>query len=219
MKKDQVNALIGLAVIVITFIAFSYLIQANSEYVDSLIGQTKIRDFAIVFVLIVVIGTVFVPLTFIPLIPLAIFSYGWIPTAIFILIGEFTGAIISFGVSRKYGLPLVSKIVSLEQIDRYEKSLPEGNLFWAIVFIRVALPLDVLSYILGLFSKISLKTFAFATFLGLIPGSFALAYLGSLELKYQLIAFVMFLVVILIGYGIDLRYRQANKLKILKNKK
>jgi len=216
MKKEQINALIGLAIIIISFVGVSYLTQANPDYIEDLVEGTKIRDFAIVFVFLVFVGTVFVPLTFVPLIPLAIFSYGWIATAIFIIIGEFLGAIVSFGISRKYGLPLVSKLVSMEEIERYEKALPEGNLFWAIVFIRVALPLDVLSYILGLFSKIRLQTFALATFIGFIPSAFALAYLGSLELKYQLIAFVMFIAVILIGFGVDKRYRQKNNLK--KNK-
>jgi uncharacterized membrane protein YdjX (TVP38/TMEM64 family) len=218
MKKEKLSALIGLAVLVISFIAISYFIQSNPDYVENMVGGAKIRDFALIFVLIVIVGTVFIPLTFIPLIPLAIFSYGAIITALLIVIGEFIGAMISFGISRKYGIPIVSKIVSLKEIDRYEKALPEGNLFWAIVLIRIAIPLDALSYVLGLFSKIKLRTFVLATILGLIPKAFALAYLGSLELKYQLIAFVMFIVVILIGYGLDSRYGQRYRLKNYKSK-
>jgi uncharacterized membrane protein YdjX (TVP38/TMEM64 family) len=217
MKKDQFNALISLVIIIFSFIAISYFIQSNPEYIESLVAETKIKDFAIVFVLIVIIGTVFVPLTFIPLIPVAIFSYGLIATTVFIVIGEFIGALISFLISRRYGIPLVSKLVSLEDIERYERALPEGNLFWAIVLIRIAIPLDALSYILGLFSKIRIQTFAFATLLGLIPSAIALAYLGSLELKYQLIALAMFMAVILIGYGVDSRSRQKNQLKSTKS--
>jgi uncharacterized membrane protein YdjX (TVP38/TMEM64 family) len=207
MKKEKINALIGLVILIISFILISHLIQTNSQYIDNIISKIKVRDFAIVFVLIVIIGTVFVPITFIPLIPIATYSYGWIQTGFFILIGEFIGAIIAFGISRKYGLPLVSRLISLEEIKKYENMIPEGNIFWAVVLIRIALPVDVLSYVFGIFEKIRFEIFAFATLLGLIPGAFALSYIGSLELKYQVIAFIMAVIVILIGYGIDMRYR------------
>jgi len=209
----------GLFLIVMSFVVVSYLIQTNPESVEDLVAQIPITDFGTVFVLIVIIGTIFVPLTFLPIIPITTFLYGWVLTGFFILIGQIIGSIIAFGISRKYGLPLVSRIVSMEDIDKYESKLPEGNLFWAIVFIRIALPLDVLSYILGLFGKLRFRIFALATLLGLIPSSFMLAYLGGLELKYQLIAFAMFVIVILIGYGLDVRYRQPNKLKKLSSNK
>ncbi|MEK6914051.1 MAG: VTT domain-containing protein [Nanoarchaeota archaeon] len=213
MKKEKINALVGLTVLIISFITISYLIQINSDYINSLISKIKVRDFAIVFVILLVIGTVFVPISVLPIIPLATYSYGWIQTGMLILIGEFIGALISFGISRKYGLPLVSKLISLEEIQKYEKVLPEGNVFWVIVLIRIALPVDVLSYVLGLFEKIKFQTFAFATLLGLIPGAFALSYVGSLEPKYQVIAFIMAVLVILIGYGIDVRYKIYKKRK------
>jgi len=217
MKKGQFSAGIGLLILVISFIMVSYFIQNNPDFIENVIGGTSIDNFAVIFTLVVIIGTIFIPLTFIPLIPLSVFTHGWIFTAIYIVIGQFVGAIISFAISRKYGVPLVSKIISLEEIERYEKALPKENLFWAIVLIRIAIPLDALSYILGLFRDLKLKTFAIATFLGIIPSAITLSYLGSLELKYQLISFAMFVIVILIGYGLDVRYRQGNKLKKVAN--
>lgn len=214
MNKEKTNALIGLAILIISFIAISYLIQANSEYINSVINKIKVRDFAIVFVFIIITATVFAPISVIPLIPLATYSYGWVQTGFLILTGQFIGDIIAFAISRKYGLPLVSKLISLEEIEKYQKVLPEGNIFWAIVLIRIAIPVDVLNYVFGLFEKIKFRTFAFATLLGLIPGSFALSYIGSLETKYQIIALIMAIIVLLIGYGIDVRYRIYKKRKM-----
>ena len=213
MNKEKINALVGLAILIISFVAISYFIQTNSDYINSMINKIKVRDFAIVFVFIIIIATVFAPISVIPLIPLAVYSYGWIQTGFLILTGQFIGGIIAFTISRKYGLPLVNKLISLEEIEKYQKVLPEGNIFWAIVLIRIAIPVDALNYVFGLFEKIKFRTFAFATLLGLIPGSFALSYIGSLETKYQVIALVMAIIVLLIGYGIDMRYRIYKKRK------
>lgn len=213
MNKEKINALIGLAILIISFVTISYLIQSNSEYINSIINKIKVRDFAIVFVFIIITATVFAPISVIPLIPLATYSYGWIQTGLLILTGQFIGGIIAFAISRRYGLPLVSKLISLEEIEKYQKVLPEGNIFWAIVLIRIAIPVDVLNYVFGLFEKIRFRTFAFATLLGLTPGAFALSYIGSLETKYQIIALIMAIIVLLIGYGIDVRYRIYKKRK------
>ena len=218
MKREQINAVVIIAVLIISFVAVSYFIQSHTDYIQEMISKTKIRDFAIVFVLLLIVATVFAPVSLIPIIPLASYAYGWVATGILIVIGEFVGSLIAFGLARKWGIPLVSKLVSLEEIERYGKMMPEGNLFWVIVFLRIALPVDALSYVFGLFSKIKFSTYSFATLLGVIPGAFALAYVGSLELKYQIIAFIMVVVVILIGYGIDTRYHQHNKLKKVKSK-
>ena len=51
---------------------------------------------------------------------------------------------------------------------------------------RMILPVDVLSYLLGLFSKVDLKTYTLATFIGVIPFAFILSYIGSLSFAYQL---------------------------------
>lgn len=214
MNKEKINALIGLAILIISFVTISYLIQTNSEYINSVINKIKVRDFAIVFVFIIIIATVFAPISVIPLIPIATYSYGWVQTGFLILIGGFIGGLIAFGISRKYGLPLVSKLISLEEIEKYQKVLPEGNIFWAIVLIKIAIPSDALNYIFGLFEKIKFRTFAFANLLGLIPGAFTLSYIGSLETKYQIIALIMAIIVLLIGYGIDVRYRIYKKRKM-----
>ena len=145
MNKEKINALVGLAILIISFVTISYFIQTNSDYINSMINKIKVRDFAIVFVFIIIIATVFAPISVIPLIPLAVYSYGWIQTGFLILTGQFIGGIIAFTISRKYGLPLVNKLISLEEIEKYQKVLPEGNIFWAIVLIRIAIPVDALN--------------------------------------------------------------------------
>jgi len=63
--------------------------------------------------------------------------------------------------------------------------MPHQNLFWSVVLLRMALPVDVLSYGIGLFSKMSFSTYFWATLIGVVPFSFIYAYVGSLPVWYQ----------------------------------
>jgi uncharacterized membrane protein YdjX (TVP38/TMEM64 family) len=49
--------------------------------------------------------------------------------------------------------------------------------------------MDVISYLLGLFTEIGWPRYVLATALGLIPSAFLLAYLGKLPHAYEIIAF------------------------------
>jgi uncharacterized membrane protein YdjX (TVP38/TMEM64 family) len=62
------------------------------------------------------------------------------------------------------------------------------------------LPSDLLSYALGLFSSVKLRTFAFATFIGFIPLALIFSYLGVLPPIYQVIGFVVLGLVIILLY-------------------
>ena len=66
--------------------------------------------------------------------------------------------------------------------------IPE-DLFWSIVLVRLVLPMDVISYVLGLFTDIGWSKYAAATAIGLTPSAFVLAYVGKLPNAYEIIAF------------------------------
>ena len=109
-------------------------------------------------------------------------------------------ALIAFCLARKYGIPLIEKFVSMEKITQIENKVPEKNVFWSIVFLRMVLPVDVLSYALGLFSKISKKKYVLATLIGISPFAFAFAYLGRLPIYYQIAAFSTGILIFLSGW-------------------
>jgi uncharacterized membrane protein YdjX (TVP38/TMEM64 family) len=51
------------------------------------------------------------------------------------------------------------------------------------------MPMDAISYVLGLFSDMSWRTYALATALGLTPSAFILAYIGRTPFAYDVIMF------------------------------
>ena len=66
---------------------------------------------------------------------------------------------------------------------------------------RVALPVDELSYALGLFTTIPSRIYFLASALGILPGAFVFSYVGELSVAYQIIALLAGLVIVVsMGY-------------------
>ena len=196
--KEKIKEEIGIGAIIVLFILSSYFVQTNLDIIREYLGKNPLSMF--VYVDILIIATVIAPVDITALIPVASQLWGWLVTALLSLAGWWIGSIIAFALARKYGVPLVKKFISLEKIHKYENFIPKRNIFWSIVFLRITIPADVLSYALGLFSRVHIKTYALATLLGLAPLAFLLAYIGSLPVFYQIISFVIavFLIVVVI---------------------
>ncbi len=213
MNKDKFNAAIGIFIILMFFIVTSYFVQTNLEYVRGLIGTGLIS--MVIYIIILIIATVIAPVNAVPIMPIASNIWGWAITGILNVIGWTLGALIAFVLSRKYGVPLVKKFISLKNIEKFEKMIPEENIFWSIVFFRMSIPVDILSYLLGLFSHIKFRTYALATVIGVIPFAFVFAYAGTLQLRYQILAFLIAVIIILTS----LKIRKIYKLKKMLKKK
>jgi len=82
-----------------------------------------------------------------------------------------------FGIARLFGREAVTRLLK-GKIATLDQRLGE-NSFKAVLFIRLIpnVPFDMQNYGLG-FSRAKFLPFAAATFLGMIPGAFALVYLG-----------------------------------------
>ncbi len=183
-------------VLIAVFILISYFVQVNFEFFEGLIITGLLGE--IIYVLLNIVATVFAPITVLPLIVLAVGLWGvWIASILTIL-GWTLGGIIAFGLARKFGVPIILKFISLDDIYRLEERIMIGNTFWSVVFLRMVVPVDVLSYALGLFSKIGFWTYALATLIGVIPFAFLFAYLGEVSYIYQISLGLIFLIGILI---------------------
>lgn len=204
--NEKIRSIFGLLAIVILFILFSFLIQENLEYFKELIGERLIGIEIYIFILI--LATVIAPVSAMPLMPLASNLWGWTAAAIFSIIGWGLGAIIAFSLARIYGTSIIKRFISLEKLSKFEKMIPKENVFWGIVLLRMSVPVDILSYVLGLFSNISYKTYITATFIGITPFAFGFAFLGKLPVIYQIIGFFAALAIIFIGLFVNKLYRK-----------
>ncbi len=203
--NEKLKSFLELTLIALLFILASYLIQTNLTFFQTFLADNLTG--MLIYILILIIATVIAPVSAFPLIPIASNIWGTNTSATLNIIGWLIGSMIAFYLSREYGVNLIKKIIPLNQINKLEKRIPKENVFWSIVFLRMAIPVDILSYALGLFSKISYQRYFWATLLGITPFAFIFAYLGNLPVYYQIIAAAIGITIISIGFLIK------NKLK------
>ena len=111
-------------------------------------------------------------------------AYGPFWGAVYVLLGAELGAIISFLIGRALGRDVLKRW--LKRDITFCEQCSDHHLVGLMIVARLV-PLfsfDIVSYGAGL-TNMSLKAFAVGTFLGMIPPTFALTYLGSAVVSVQ----------------------------------
>jgi len=211
LDEDTKKYLIGILVLAALFVAVSYFTNANQEWLKSVIYHHEEAG-VFLYITLAILATVVAPFSALPFLPLVSLLYGWFWAGVFSIVGWTIGAYIAFILARRYGKALVVKFVSMATVERLEARIPKEHLFWSVVFLRIVLPVDVLSYALGLFSRISEKNYVIATALGITPFAFAWAYAGSFSWKELLLALVAML-----GAYFFLRWKKKRQEKVIHN--
>lgn len=133
---------------------------------------------ALVYVLASAASVVLLPLSSLPLVPLAARLWGvWLAGALSAA-GWWLGALLAFWIAR-LARPSLERFVSLSALDRLERSIPTDVGFAAIVVLRIILPVDVTSFALGLLRELRFTIYASASLVGIVPFAFAWSYAGS----------------------------------------
>jgi len=187
--KSKLKALFEILLIALIFIILTYVVQNNFDFFENLVGKNIWG--IVIYVLIIIIAIVIAPISSIPLLPVVSNIWGWKIAAAVSVVGWTIGSMLAFLIARVYGVRIVKRLVSLEGIHRLENKIPKEHLFLSVVFLRIVIPVDILSYALGLFSKIKFWPYTIATFIGVIPATVILAVLGTIPFIYQLIALLI----------------------------
>lgn len=186
--KKQIKGLIEVLIIVVLFLFFSYVVQSNLEFLEGLVTNNFIGMF--IYLILEISSIVIAPVTTLPLVIIAANLWGWILTGILNIIGWMIGSWMAFLIARKYGVDVIKKFISINKIHEVENRIPKEHLFWSVVLMRIIIPVDILSYALGIFTKMSMKSYLLATLIGITPFAFAWAYFGRVNIQYQLILFL-----------------------------
>jgi len=75
-------------------------------------------------------------------------------------------------------------------LHTFENNFSDKNLFWTVALLRIIVPVDILSYAIGLFSEMNSTPFFFATLIGVTPFAFIFAYAGTLPVRLQLLVLI-----------------------------
>lgn len=200
MNSKIKAGIVGIFVIAL-FVILSYFVQKNLSFFEEIIKDYKIWG-AVFYVIILALSVVIAPVSSLPLIPLASNLYGWKIGALLNWIGWCLGAITAFSIARKWGKPLVRKLVNMKELEVLEKNLADEKKFFTLILLRMFFfPADILSYGLGLFTSISWKMLLSTTLIGILPFAIIFAYVGLLPTTFQIVFFIIGLLLLaLIGY-------------------
>ena len=204
-----------------SLIVFSVLLLAGGVVLitSSLAVQSLSNTFAhmgrfgyIVYIFILVSAVVYAPMTGTPAILIASSVFGAFPTAIMSVLGWTLGSAIAFYLSRRFGRAFLQKYFDLDKIDTLLLKIPEDSLFLFIVILRLTLPIDIVSYTLGLTKSLSFTRYIVATFIGVIWFSFAFAYMGGAIIQGDHKTFIVlaFFSLLVFGYAVYLLYSKKD---------
>ncbi len=196
LKKYSAVGFIVILFIVSTYFSAKYEVQLQNLIDQSFLG-------VLLYILIISVSTVVAPVSNLPLIPIASNIWGPVLSGILSIIGWFIGSLLIFWLCRKYGLKILEKVGPRLRSEKYTHILPGDQMFWSHILLRMMIPVDILSYLLGLFSTIHWKMFALTTFIGITPMAFVFAFGGVLSVGTQVTLFIAGAIILTLIY----RYR------------
>lgn len=113
--------------------------------------------------------------------------------------GLMLGAVVAFGIARRFREPVVRRFTSLEKLTEWEKSISEASKFWTLVLLRIPTNalFDYLSYAAGL-TRVGFWQFFFSTLIGNLPGTIMFYLIGGAFYQSGFYYFLVFAVTLII---------------------
>ncbi|MCK4540095.1 TVP38/TMEM64 family protein [Candidatus Parcubacteria bacterium] len=199
IKKFFKKEIVLLFLIILLFIASSYLSKRYLSSPENFIFLKGIEG-VFIFILVIMAAVVIAPFETLPLLPVAASFWGPNKAAFYAIIGWTFGSIIAFYIARVFGEKLVCKFANKIDIDKWRGKLPKKNLFWLVIFARFVLPVDIISYVVGLFTKMPFKWYLLATIIGITPFAFIFSYGAIISIKWQILASITIIIAIFLNY-------------------
>lgn len=176
MGSTGFRVAVGTAVLVVAMLAL-WQPGGDGAWLERWIGQNRVLG-AVLYFGFVTASVVVLPFSSLPLLPVATRSYGVVATALLSAGGWWVGSLIAFEIARK-GRRVVERFASLGAVDRIEQKMPRDLTFGAIVVLRMVLPVDLVSFALGLMRRLAFKVYATASLIGILPFAFVWSYAGG----------------------------------------
>ena len=188
-RKDLLPSLRSLALVLLLFALAIGLARIYAVPLGAALGDHATLGVAIFF------GTtalaVVLPLfSNLPLIPVAVLLWGSWWTALIIMLGWVAGAALSFSLARRASPLMLRLFPRVTRYARIDRLIHPRHHVLSLVFLRMTFPVDILSYVLGLFSR-KTTTFenAVSTAIGGAPFALLFAFFPALPVALQALIF------------------------------
>ncbi len=211
-----------LLVFFLTLIPLSlYFFQRQAIRIDTAQVREFIRSFGIlgpiVFMILNAFSIVFAPITALPFWAASLALYGFWQTLIYILISFNIGAVANFWIARKWGRPVVRKLVGKKGIEKVDEITEVVGLqMLLIVRLIGGASSDYVAYAAGL-TNFEFKPYFFITLFASVPVMILNVYViyGALSLRpaFFLFGIVGYILSIVLPLWV---YQRQKKVKFLK---
>jgi len=199
-NKRIVNKKIVLpAATVVLFVLVSYLSKRYSLYLADL-NVIHSAWGELVYTLAVFTAVIIAPLNTLPLLPVAVMLWGANMAANLTILGWLTGSMAAFIIARRLGPKFVYRYTDKYNIKEWGEAIPKQNMFWLVAFARFVLPVDIISYAVGLFTQMRWTAYLLATLIGVVPFAYIFAYGAELRTSFQIAIAAAVLMFILFRY-------------------
>jgi uncharacterized membrane protein YdjX (TVP38/TMEM64 family) len=208
-KKFIINTLF---VVILLALSLSVFFEVPRELVEEHLSDNPFL-IAGVYLALLIVTTVIAPFAGLPLAPVTSLAVGPFLTSILSIVGWTIGAMIAFIIARYIGKPILVRFVDIQKVERYERQIPERHVFLWLVFLRILIPVDVLSYAIGLASTVRFPVYILSTVIGVTPFSFIWVYGGHaiLEKNYTILFIATILGLLLFSVAVYGYWRQRYK--------
>lgn len=148
-------------------------------FVKNFIEETNPLLGLLILGILFFISTVIAPLNTLILIPFASSVFGWKIVFVLATFSWTLGAVVAFLLARYFGENFLRNFKLFEEILKFSAKISNKVNFLTLVFLRVLLPVDILSYAVGFLTKMPLWQYTLATLIGVIPFSFLWSFGGE----------------------------------------
>lgn len=197
MKKfiyENLKSILIAAIVITLFIFFSWFShQFADDLSNSPVSKSALGPLG--YFLLSIVSVVVAGLSASPLIPLANALWGSVYTVLLTSLGWTTGSMIAFWLARTYGERLVCRIVNKCDFDDYRENIRTRGLFWQLLVARIFLPVDIISYAVGLFTRMPWLPFLVSTLIGSTLFTVVALFVSDLPVIYQLMLGILFITV------------------------
>ena len=198
LSRRQTVYIVGAILGVIIFIAIAQWSQQYSELLTDLATRAGWMG-VLSYVTIMAASIIVAPLGTGFLLPVGANSYGPFLTAVYSIVGWTIGSMIAFWIARRFGSQVAKYQTFIQRIQHYEKAMPRYRFYTIIVLFRMALPVDVVSYVLGFSSTLKYSAFFVTTLIGVTPLTFMFTYAAISTVRIQILVGVITTVIFFIG--------------------
>ncbi len=170
--SDRVPAIVALAVVIVALSAsaalhgrlMSLLREAQLLLADHPLGGP------VAFVLLAAASALMAFFSSAPIVPAGVVTWGMGTTAVLLASGWFLGGLVSYGIARWIGRPVVERLSKPGRLAGWEARIGAHTPFGVVFLFQLALPSEVPGYVLGL---VRYPLWRYAAALLLVEGPFA----------------------------------------------